>query len=58
MPYPPNDRRHPGAAADRRAMEELIDEIVSQSFPASDPPAWGAASARLRALDSRTDDQG
>ena len=40
------------AAAERRATEQLIDEIVSQSFPASDPPAWGAVAARLRALEA------
>ena len=39
-------------APDRRATEQLIDEIVSQSFPASDPPAWGAVAARLRALEA------
>ena len=38
-------------APDRRATEQLIDEIVSQSFPASDPPAWGAVAARLQALE-------
>jgi hypothetical protein len=46
------DRRASGtAAAARRATEQLIDEIVSQSFPASDPPAWGAVAARLQALE-------
>ena len=29
------------------AIERLIDEIGAQSFPASDPPAWGVVSARL-----------
>jgi hypothetical protein len=29
------------------AIETLIDEIGAQSFPASDPPAWGVVSARL-----------
>lgn len=33
--------------ADPEAIERLIDEIGAQSFPASDPPAWGVVSARL-----------
>jgi hypothetical protein len=28
--------------ARRRSIEALIDDIGTQSFPASDPPAWGA----------------
>jgi hypothetical protein len=35
------------AWAGRQTIEVLIDEIGSQSFPASDPPAWGVVSARL-----------
>jgi hypothetical protein len=34
-------------SAERRAVELLIDEMVDQSFPASDPPAWGAIAAQL-----------
>jgi hypothetical protein len=37
-------RRGPG-----ERVEALIDEILAESFPASDPPSWGAAGARLRA---------
>jgi hypothetical protein len=33
--------------AHSEAIERLIDEIGAQSFPASDPPAWGVVSARL-----------
>jgi hypothetical protein len=41
------------------AIEALIDEIGAQSFPASDPPAWGVVSARLdeAAMASRHDDR-
>jgi sigma 54 modulation/S30EA-like ribosomal protein len=33
--------------AQRLAIEALIDDIGAQSFPASDPPAWGVVSSRL-----------
>lgn len=29
------------------AVELLIDQMGEQSFPASDPPAWGVLRARL-----------
>lgn len=37
----------PAPETSRRAVEELIDEIVDDTFPASDPPAWGVAASRL-----------
>jgi hypothetical protein len=45
------------ALACRQSVEILIDDITEQSFPASDPPAWGTASSRCEpaAWCSRTD---
>jgi hypothetical protein len=37
--------------ARRREIERLIDETVAQSFPASDPPAWGVIGALLERED-------
>ena len=32
---------------ERQMIDSLIDDMGAQSFPASDPPAWGAVSSRL-----------
>ena len=33
--------------ARRMNIERRMDEILDQSFPASDPPAWGSVAARI-----------
>jgi hypothetical protein len=35
------------AEESRRRLEKMIDDINAQSFPASDPPAWGIVASRL-----------
>lgn len=43
--------RSPTRGQEERArVEGLIDEIMEQTFPASDPPAWGVVGARLSRL--------
>ena len=39
----------------RRNIERLIDETVAQSFPASDPPAWGVIGAMLEQQEDHPD---
>ena len=41
------DERDAARDARRLNIERLIDETVAQSFPASDPPAWGVIAALL-----------
>jgi hypothetical protein len=42
----------------RSAVEHLIDEIVDDTFPASDPPAWGVAASRLERLREQDETRG
>ncbi|HSE68633.1 MAG TPA: hypothetical protein VLB12_16700 [Gemmatimonadales bacterium] len=41
------DQSDAARCARRLNIEHLIDETVAQSFPASDPPAWGVIAALL-----------
>jgi len=56
--HPAQDCRARDSAC-RQSVEILIDGMTEQSFPASDPPAWGIASARCEQAVSRaqTDQQ-
>ena len=38
------------AAEARQAVEAMMDETLDESFPASDPPAWGSAAARVKRI--------
>lgn len=38
---------------ERRGIEALMDAILADSFPASDPPAWGTAAGRVNHLEGR-----
>jgi hypothetical protein len=46
-PTPRQSDGEPAPQGSRSAVERLIDEIVDDTFPASDPPAWGVAASRL-----------
>jgi hypothetical protein len=35
------------SVGERSASEALMDEILEETFPASDPPAWGSVAARV-----------
>lgn len=43
----PRRQAHHDGGVSRQSVETLIDEIAAQSFPASDPPAWGVAASLL-----------
>jgi len=44
---PPSAGRSDVEPAVRQGIDNLIDEMSAQSFPASDPPAYGSISLRL-----------
>ncbi|HKT60571.1 MAG TPA: hypothetical protein VJQ46_10985 [Gemmatimonadales bacterium] len=46
-PTPRQPAAEPAPQASRSAVERLIDEIVDDTFPASDAPTWGVAASRL-----------
>ena len=44
---PPHPADRDANPAGQQTIDKLIDEMGAESFPASDPPAWGAVSSRL-----------
>jgi hypothetical protein len=57
-PTPKKPGIEPVPEPSRSAIERLIDDIVDDTFPASDPPAWGVAASRLERLREREDATG
>jgi hypothetical protein len=45
-------KTQPRSAVDERpALEAFIDEILEDTFPASDPPAWGTVARRVERME-------
>jgi hypothetical protein len=41
----------PGGSPDqRRDVETLLDQMLAESFPASDPPTWDTATERIEKM--------
>ena len=40
------------ATARRRDVETMVDDMLAESFPASDPPTWDTAADRIDKLDT------
>jgi hypothetical protein len=57
-PAPRKPGTEPILEPNRSAVEHLIDEIVDDTFPASDPPTWGVAASRLKRLRERDEATG
>ncbi|HET8712518.1 MAG TPA: hypothetical protein VFM23_02415 [Gemmatimonadales bacterium] len=37
--------------SERQRLEALMDKIIADTFPASDPPAWSSLCDRLNEID-------
>jgi len=43
---------------DRLAAEHAVDEVLAESFPASDPPSWNSGTAQLNPVGRQGDQDG